>query len=205
MHKISIQKDLPQISKSLASTVPLLDEYLDDYIEALDPDNGIEESYHPKHDKLFTWRAMRLMSRNHLTMFGLVTKNSGDFEEIVRKIWVEEKGIEIPRAEKVEVEEELEDGLEEEDHLMEDGEKKEDTMDIEDKEDKDDRIEKDKDSAETVKEEEKDDTEKSAEKAKDKDEAKSAVDNKEDKDNTTKSVDKEESEDTKHVKEEGKE
>lgn len=80
---------------TLDSVVPSLEEHLADYIEALDPEAGIEGEYHPKNDSLFTWRALRLLSREHLGKFHMIN-HGGDFERMVRHIYKEEKGIEIP-------------------------------------------------------------------------------------------------------------
>ncbi len=43
------------------------------YLEAEDPENGIEEEYHPKHDVGYMWRARRLLSAVNLPAFRLMT------------------------------------------------------------------------------------------------------------------------------------
>lgn len=45
------------------------DAFIQDYLDADDPECGIEEEYHPKHDALYCWRARRLMSSDHLHVF----------------------------------------------------------------------------------------------------------------------------------------
>ena len=78
-----------------ATIVPSLEEHLSSYVDALDPEAGIEAEYHPKNDSLFTWRALRLLSRDHLGKFHMIN-HKGDFEKMVRSIYAEEKSIDIP-------------------------------------------------------------------------------------------------------------
>jgi THO complex subunit 1 len=75
--------------------MPSLEDHLSPYVDALDPDAGIEPEYHPKNDALFTWRAIRLLSRDHLEQFHMIN-HKGDFEQMVRHIYSTEKGIQIP-------------------------------------------------------------------------------------------------------------
>jgi hypothetical protein len=63
-------------------------------VEALDPDAEIEAEYHPKNNALFGWRALRLLSVDHLGEFNLLDRN-GDYEGLVRTIY-QRKGIVIP-------------------------------------------------------------------------------------------------------------
>ncbi|CAB9521518.1 tHO complex [Seminavis robusta] len=81
--------------KKKQTVPPALEDHLESYVDALDPESGIEAEYHPKNDSLFTWRALRLLSKDHLGKFHMIT-HKGDFENMVRKIWSDEKGIEIP-------------------------------------------------------------------------------------------------------------
>lgn len=41
---------------------PKLDKFLEPYMEADDPEAGIEEQYHPKNDPFYCWRATRLLA-----------------------------------------------------------------------------------------------------------------------------------------------
>lgn len=87
----SIQKDLPDISRKMRSIVPSVESHLEDYVEALDPESGIEPEYHPKNESLFCWRALRLLSDQHVgSQFEKIGPN-GDFEVAVRDIYKEEK------------------------------------------------------------------------------------------------------------------
>ena len=96
---------LAQVTSEIkTSAQPTLTAFFDPYVEALDPENGIEGEYHPKNDKVYTWRGLRLMARDyqednnedgHLKRFGKLRRKDGDFEGIVRDIW-KEKGEEIP-------------------------------------------------------------------------------------------------------------
>ncbi|GAX09454.1 THO complex subunit 1 [Fistulifera solaris] len=91
-----VQMDLTKLSRKMRSVVPSVENHLEDYVEALDPDSGIEAEYHPKNESLFSWRALRLLSDQHVgRQFGKIGPN-GDFEVAVRDIYKEEKNVEIP-------------------------------------------------------------------------------------------------------------
>ena len=64
-------------------------------MDALNPDAGIEDEYHPKHASNFCWQALRLLGRHHLNHFGLIRKCDGDFERMVRIIY-KERNVHIP-------------------------------------------------------------------------------------------------------------
>ena len=87
--------DLHRISSRMRQVIPKLEDHLKDYVEALDPDAGIEAEYHPRNDKLCMWRAMRLLSADHLDQLEKVGPN-GDLEPMVRHIYKEIKSIDIP-------------------------------------------------------------------------------------------------------------
>ncbi|KAL7539130.1 hypothetical protein ACHAXR_009064, partial [Thalassiosira sp. AJA248-18] len=98
-------------------TTPKVSTFLDPYVEALDPENGIDDEYHPRNDMVYCWRALRLLARDqsdngadnqkgegagggddgdndndcggHLSRFGKLRRNDGDFEGIVRSIWTD--------------------------------------------------------------------------------------------------------------------
>merc|ERR1712238_583973 len=132
---------------------PSIYEFLEEYVDALDPRSGIEEEYHPRNNALYKWRALRLLSSSYIGRFGLektgafsravtvaiakideskvtdrtdtkdehdknesnmrdenvtktvsetmgtrrmVRRNDGDFEVLVRTVWKEQRGINIP-------------------------------------------------------------------------------------------------------------
>ena len=104
-----VTSDMKTSSSSQQTT---LTSFLEPYIEALDPENGIEGEYHPRNDKVYAWRALRLMARDQnddngdgvggqLKRFGKLRRRDGDFEGIVREMW-KEKGEEIPGDELME-------------------------------------------------------------------------------------------------------
>ena len=88
-NKRPLLKDLP------SSQTSCLEDHLQDYVEALDPESGIEAQYHPKNNKLFLWRALRLMAADHLPDFDKIGPN-GDLEPAVRFVYQNDKGIDIP-------------------------------------------------------------------------------------------------------------
>ena len=44
--------------------------------EADDPENGIEEEYHPKNEADFAWKAMRSLSQSHLDLFEFIERQN---------------------------------------------------------------------------------------------------------------------------------
>ena len=124
---IQIKTELPNITAQMKQAIPTLDAFLGTYIEALDPESGIEETYHPRNDKVYCWRALRLLARDQsnegqLRRFGKLRRRDGNFENVVRKIWSEEKGAEIPGEMAGEDEEDVEVEEEEEEEKDEEGE-----------------------------------------------------------------------------------
>ena len=117
---IVMKTELPLISQKMRKVVPTLESHFEDFVEALDPDSGIEAEYHPKNDRVFCWRALRLLSNDHLEVFATLRPN-GDLEPAIRQIYKEEKGVDIPGEchkdvpeEEEEEEEELAEEVEEE-------------------------------------------------------------------------------------------
>ena len=88
-------QDLQTVSQQMRASAPSSTDHLADYVEALDPDSGIEAEYHPKNDAVFTWRALRLLSESNLEDFGAMMHPSGDFEGMVRSIY-RGNGVDIP-------------------------------------------------------------------------------------------------------------
>uniref|UniRef100_A0A7S4ANT1 THO complex subunit 1 n=1 Tax=Pseudo-nitzschia australis TaxID=44445 RepID=A0A7S4ANT1_9STRA len=87
--------DLVTVSKNLHDKIPTLEEHLEPYVEALDPESGIEDEYHPKNDSLFTWRAMRLYAKYQLPLMSQCRKPA-DLEKITRKWYRQSLGKDIP-------------------------------------------------------------------------------------------------------------
>ncbi|KAL3826977.1 hypothetical protein ACHAXA_000041, partial [Cyclostephanos tholiformis] len=87
--------NLPRITSRIAESLPTLETFLDPYVEALNPENGIEGEYHPRNDKVYCWRALRMLARDQgnrgqLRRFVKLRRRDGDFEGIVRDMWEEE-------------------------------------------------------------------------------------------------------------------
>lgn len=68
----------------LADAVPSIEAHLEAYEAAQDPENDIEDEYHPKHDKVYCWRALRLIVGNHLAWFAEMHK--ADLDVAVKKL-----------------------------------------------------------------------------------------------------------------------
>lgn len=82
-------------SKEMHGKLPTLKEHLEPYVEALDPESGIEDEYHPKHDSLFTWRAMRLFAKNQLPLMSQC-RQPADLEIVTREWHRQSLGTDIP-------------------------------------------------------------------------------------------------------------
>lgn len=87
-------EDLVKVSQELQKTVPSLEDHLEPYVEALDPESGIEADYHPGNDPLFAWRAMRLFAKHQLPLIKQCRKPQ-DLERITRELY-RAKGNDIP-------------------------------------------------------------------------------------------------------------
>jgi THO complex subunit 1 transcription elongation factor len=97
-----VGNDLQKVSKGMrTSNVPATQDYLQEYVEALDPEAGIEAEYHPKNDSVFTWRALRLFAfgsadnSEYLSEFHRISPQ-GDFENMVRHIYETDYKVSIP-------------------------------------------------------------------------------------------------------------
>ena len=86
--------ELVKDSKELKQTVPTLQDHLERYVEALDPESGIEAEYHPGNDSLFAWRAMRLFAKHQLPLLKHC-RRPADLERITRE-WYIQQGKQIP-------------------------------------------------------------------------------------------------------------
>lgn len=88
-------EDLQETARTTMA-IPSLESHLEDYVDALDPEAGIEAEYHPRNDKLYCWRSLRLLGRQHLDYFGQIRRSDGDFEGMVRDIYRQERNVDIP-------------------------------------------------------------------------------------------------------------
>ncbi|KAL7480242.1 hypothetical protein ACHAW6_005937 [Cyclotella cf. meneghiniana] len=98
---IGIHTNLPDIISTIKKSLPTLDTFLEPYVEALDPEAEVDAEYHPGNDKVYCWRALRLLARSQegegqLCRFVHLRRKDGNFEGIVRGMWKEDKGEEIP-------------------------------------------------------------------------------------------------------------
>jgi len=76
--------NLPLIEENLTSSdrmhTPTLQQYLKPLEEQMDPEAGIEEEYKLKNNKVYTWKALRLIVRHKLNYFSKIA--SGNLEDI---------------------------------------------------------------------------------------------------------------------------
>ena len=87
---LSLTRDL----STTTTAIPSIEEHMEDYVEALDPEAGIEAEYHPKNQLLWSWRARRLWMKEHLPEFAEI-RTDGEMENLVRTVY-ERKGQSIP-------------------------------------------------------------------------------------------------------------
>lgn len=57
-------------------SIPPFDEFIENMKIAIDPENGIEDDYHPRLDDVYCWRGFRLLSRANLNLMASVTDGS---------------------------------------------------------------------------------------------------------------------------------
>eukprot|EP01039_Chlorochromonas_danica_P011474 gene11474-12835_t len=73
-----------EVAQKLASTLPEFDSHIQQYLDADDPEAGIEEEYHPKHDQLYCWRTRRLLVKESIQLFEIMS--DGDLGKGLRKL-----------------------------------------------------------------------------------------------------------------------
>ena len=98
---IDIRRDLPTIMGTIHESLPTTTSFLEPYVEALDPEAEVDAEYHPGNDKVYCWRALRLIARSQdgqgqLRRFAHLRRKDGNFEGIVRSMYKEDRGEEIP-------------------------------------------------------------------------------------------------------------
>ena len=95
--------------------VPTIQDHCQEYVEALDPEAGIDDEYHPKHDTMFSWQALRLLAfhdrtssegvndatgddlddGDYLSQFQHILPN-GDYENMIRHVYQTKYNILVP-------------------------------------------------------------------------------------------------------------
>ena len=80
MDPSTLQCTLGDISKK----IPSFDNHIESYVEADDPEAGIEEEYHPKNDSVYCWRARRLLADQKLAVFEDMA--DGDISKGLKKL-----------------------------------------------------------------------------------------------------------------------
>jgi THO complex subunit 1 len=56
-------------ARALVASVPTFEQHIERYMDAEDPDAGIDAEYHPKREDDYCWRARRLLAARHLSAF----------------------------------------------------------------------------------------------------------------------------------------
>lgn len=86
--------DLEQDTIGVEKGMPELHDFMEGYLEADDPANCIEDAYHPKHEKGYTWRATRLIMTTRPNW--LQDLSNGQLDKVVDKIKLEAASREHP-------------------------------------------------------------------------------------------------------------
>jgi THO complex subunit 1 len=73
--------------------VPAVDKWLSNVKVEMDPDEDVEEEYKRKNDKVYAWRALRLLAHQDIKVF---SKSKGDLEEAVRLLCPEMAKVGLP-------------------------------------------------------------------------------------------------------------
>lgn len=61
--------DVSNAAKTLTESAPTYEKHIEFWMDCEDPDAGIEDEYHPKHDTIYCWRARRLLAGHNLKVF----------------------------------------------------------------------------------------------------------------------------------------
>jgi len=72
--------------------VPSLSAYLQPLVEQLDPEAGIEKEYLLTNDKVWMWKALRLMSKKDVSLLGKISAQGGSMEAAVNHFVEKQKG-----------------------------------------------------------------------------------------------------------------
>jgi hypothetical protein len=56
-----------EYARLLVDGIPSFNTHVQDFLDAEDESQGIEDAYHPKHDQVYCWRLRRLMSMQRLS------------------------------------------------------------------------------------------------------------------------------------------
>lgn len=71
--------EVKSVAQGLVKDIPTYEAHIEDYQDADDPDAGIEDEYHPKHDMLYCWRARRLLAGEKL--YAVEAMADGDLQK----------------------------------------------------------------------------------------------------------------------------
>jgi hypothetical protein len=80
------------LSDTSRATVPKVGAFLQQMRDAMDPENCIEEEYHPKHDRLYCWRGLRLLSEINLGAFQALSCNTANGNSLEQALHVVDGG-----------------------------------------------------------------------------------------------------------------
>ena len=98
-HLMSNKDRLRAAAERQRTVAGALNEFRERVDEADDPENGIEEEYHPKNEADFAWKAMRSLSQSHLDLFEFIEKQNGEsagsIKTAFQKLRDKEKGVEL--------------------------------------------------------------------------------------------------------------
>uniref|UniRef100_A0A7S2C5F8 Uncharacterized protein n=1 Tax=Haptolina brevifila TaxID=156173 RepID=A0A7S2C5F8_9EUKA len=90
---------LEDIARKTQDVTPTLEEYLKPVLVDMDPAEGIEEEYKKKNDKVYSWKALRLMAKKDVGLLSKVSAPNGGLEAAVTSLFDSLKGAPAESAE----------------------------------------------------------------------------------------------------------
>lgn len=76
--------NIKAVASRLAASKPDFEEQIHQYLDADDPDAGIDDEYHPKHNQLYCWRTRRMLMEKDVMIFRHMP--DGDLGKGLRKL-----------------------------------------------------------------------------------------------------------------------
>eukprot|EP01038_Epipyxis_sp_PR26KG_P012572 gene12572-16860_t len=77
-------ENVKEKARKLVENINSFEDQLQKYVDAEDPDCGIADEYHPKHDHIYCWKTRRYLAANKLFTFEAMA--DGDIAKAIRKL-----------------------------------------------------------------------------------------------------------------------
>ena len=70
-----------ELGGDATACTPNIDDFLQPMLDAMDPENCVEDEYHPKHDAIYNWRGLRLVYAADLRSIVYTKEDAIKFED----------------------------------------------------------------------------------------------------------------------------